>query len=282
MENIPTPPSGRRSDLREYGMMVEPSDTFPIAVFDRATESLLPYSVSFAVDKRPSGSGTLVTIGQKYGVLTAAHVVTDILQPEAREVTIIFMNQSHRFRVGKDFLVPRSIGPVDEGPDLAFVEILDATKLGTLKGKKSFIPLSPHYSGAYDFLEPKISTVCCLFGTPAEFDIVEENNAAAPWFITRTFFAARAQVVSSFSRGEFDYMKMGVIAGSDGFPRRYAGMSGGGVWHIPLFKSETGEYSYQHPELIGVAFWESDFTERGCTITCHGPQSLKKVGVDWI
>jgi hypothetical protein len=228
------PSAGPRIGPSTYEIRSESSDKFPEAVFAAGTESLLPYAVSFAVGKRPSGSGTLITIGQKYGILTAAHVVTDILQPKVDEVTIIFMNEAHRFSMGRDFLAPRIVGPVDEGPDLAFLEILDYGKLGTLKGKKSFFPLTPYRCQVFDLIADKRMTVCCLFGTPAEFDVVEDKDTTVPWTITRTFFEARAQVAAVCSKDGFDYLKMAVLAGRDGFPSVYGGVSGGGVWHIPL------------------------------------------------
>jgi hypothetical protein len=92
-----------------------------------------------------------------------------------------------------------------------------------------------------------------------------------------THFFGRAQVSEEFCSNGFDYLKFDMIAGHSGFPRDYRGVSGGGIWHVPFgIDPNAGINSLiiERPELVGVAFSQSDLVNDSRTIFAHGYKSL--------
>jgi hypothetical protein len=58
-------------------------------------------------------------------------------------------------------------------------------------------------------------------------------------------------------------------------PEYFNGMSGGGLWQVPLTKSESsGDIGYVTPILSGVVFYQVATTSTECGLRCHGPASL--------
>ena len=63
----------------------------------------------------------------------------------------------------------------------------------------------------------------------------------------------------------FDYIRLKMSAGEDGFPPNYQGVSGGGFWLI----APTG-----NPILGGLQFHQSGPENRGRILTGHGFDSI--------
>ena len=220
-------------------------------------------------------------IHEHYGILTAAHVVDDLLGAKTPMIAIVCTEQVHQLMVHRDHTEVTRFGPNQTdstiGPDLAFIRLLDPVVTSSLKAKKSFYPLSSSTCAIFDKIEPKNSATCCLTGAPAEIASEEGLRGTESHVLCNTHFAARAQVGGQVMAGGFDYLQMDVIAGRDSFPERYNGVSGGGVWHIPFaMNPEIGKSSmcYQRLELVGVAFHQSELIEESRIITCHGPRSI--------
>lgn len=171
------------------------------------------------------------------------------------------------------------------GPDLAFLCLLDNVTISSLKAKKSFYPLCSGNCDIFDQIHPKITSVCCLIGAPVEMAVEQGAMGSESHLLGSTHLAARAQITEETKIEGFDYLSVAVVAGRKGFPENYQGVSGGGLWHIPLsIDPEVGPSSiaYEHPELVGVAFYQSDFNEQSRTIFCHGPKSIYEMLVEQI
>jgi len=79
------------------------------------------------------------------------------------------------------------------------------------------------------------------------------------------------------SRDEFDFVRLRVTAGDYGFPKNYGGVSGGGIWLLPItMDPDVGPSSinFDAPFFAGVAFHQSGLTGRIRVITGHGPNSI--------
>jgi len=270
------PPS---DDSIEFGRYDE--SAIPEHLFDQATQELSNYFVSFSVDDRPSGSATLVTIDGNCGFLTAAHVVDDWSESAANCIAVVCAPHVHQLMLPTQHIDVTRYGPSRDpflGPDLAFVRINDTRCLGALRARKSFYPLSSSYHPEiFEQVEPRPCAICFVAGAPAEMAREEGVRRTRSHLLTSIHFFGRAQVAQEFSSNGFAYLKLDMLAGRSGFPSDYRGVSGGGVWHIPLaLDSEAGISSLrtERPELIGVAFCQSDLADGSRTIYAHGITSV--------
>jgi hypothetical protein len=260
----------------EYGHY--PEGTIPEALFDKATREIANYLVSFSIEDRPSGSATLVTMDSRYGFLTAAHVVNDLYESRSESIAIIFCDRLHRLPIRKDHLAATRIGPTNEGsgPDLAFLEVLDTKALGAIKAVKSFYPFTNPTAPQWETFEPKGGAICFIAGAPAEQSSETGTRMTESHILFTTLFCGRAQLSQIYAKDGFEYMVFGSVAGEDGFPQSFRGISGGGIWHVPFaIDPEKGPSSLTHlrSELIGIAFCQDELCENTRQITVHGYKS---------
>jgi len=78
------------------------------------------------------------------------------------------------------------------------------------------------------------------------------------------------------SRGEFDYLDVGVDLSMPDAPPSFRGVSGGGLWRVSIKRTKTGEFSWDHSDisLEGVAFYESGAAEGRRIVRCHGRRTI--------
>ena len=67
--------------------------------------------------------------------------------------------------------------------------------------------------------------------------------------------------------------------GSSMLPKSFRGMSGGGLWQVPLTRDPRGEITHEAPLLSGVVFYEEQ-TQASFNIKCHGRQSVYRVAYE--
>jgi hypothetical protein len=82
--------------------------------------------------------------------------------------------------------------------------------------------------------------------------------------------------------GDFDYLDFPV--GSESridAPIDWGGMSGGGIWQVPLKKGGAGPLPGP-PLLAGLMFFQYATTATRCGIKGHGPRSIYHVAYDAI
>jgi hypothetical protein len=252
-----------------------PEGTVPQWLFEKATREISDYSVSLSIDNAPAGSGTLVSFGRKFGILTAAHVLRHLERGRDSHFAIVYaLRITHRLLLDKRYIGSvrlDSASDESQGPDLALVIINDPACISTLKARKSFYSLSGRGPTYFSQL-PRQSALCFVFGAPAEFSTEQGEPGTPEHILLSTHFAGRAQVTGEFSNGGYDCLEFGVRAGDHGFPSSYGGVSGGGVWHIPVtLDPDRGlaSISYKHVELIGVAFYQSPDESGGRILTAQ-------------
>src|SRR5262249_35162908 len=141
LEEISNPTKSKDdSDLTvEYG--VHPQTDVPAEIKEAGTREMANYTVSLILKQRLIGSGTLVRVGDRHGILTAAHVA-EIVQNADQAIGINISSDPHGFFIPKQCLEHIVVGASQtlddpDGPDLSILRILDLNDLATIKSKKS-------------------------------------------------------------------------------------------------------------------------------------------------
>src|SRR5882724_963264 len=248
------------------------------------------FSVGFATIRKGDhgdnvvlgGSGTLIRIDDMYGVLTADHVLKYL--PADQHIGVIIPTGSeplvHRFTLAKDAFHRLRVGhPGDghytrKGPDISLLLIstLDAWSLGA---RKSFYDLSARYDEILRNLPGRTDGLWVVCGFVDEF--TTDHGPDRGFSAIKGFHggAAAVWVKSEHVSGDFDYCEFEVgYDGPDRVPRRFGGLSGGGLWHARLCRGEDGRVTPQRPVLGGVVFYESIQGDGRTIITCHSWRSI--------
>ena len=251
----------------------------PVALLDRAARAISDYSISLSIDNGSWGSGTLVCFEQYYGILTAAHVVSALERRKDKMIAIVCADHLHRLLLSRehiDIVRLDTLGEESQGPDLAFIAILDQDCVGTLKAKKSFYPIKRTSALTFEEYMPIESRLCFIFGAPAELATETGERGTPEHVLNSIHFAARAQLIGEFSNAGYNFLEFGLYAGEHGFQSKYGGISGGGVWHIPLtMNPDVGLESvdFESPELVGVVFYQRP-ADLGCVLIAQSYTSF--------
>ena len=258
----------------------------PDLSFDCSLEAkvLSQYTVGFAdiatrnnaEDASVVGSGTLVTIGAAYGVVTARHVIEKL--ERKKELALVRFPlkadviQSHRLDTRElEFLpLPGTDGP--DGPDLGFIRLPLVTQ-EVLIATSSFYPLSAKRPSMKDHYKG-LGMCDFVAGVVSEWTTDVE--------LTKKHRVKRFTLMMSagFSGDEREHCGLDVATFEPGPkpdispPSSYGGVSGGGVWRI-FFKPD-GSNDVEHRRLIGTAFYEFDPGDGIKRISHHGYRALEE------
>jgi hypothetical protein len=174
--------------------------------------------------------------------------------------------------------VPTDSAP-ENGPDLSFLIIRDPGLLAKLRTEKSFYALdSAPRPSFHPLLNPRIWGVA---GSPYEsFKRIEENYHGGPLSKMVNFVGTGCFPFQTLQDGDFDYLKLTVPSGEFGFPDDYEGISGGGIWLMPMEVDPSGDprtIRHRAPILAGVEFSQSGWQNRERILTGHGAHSIYTV-----
>ena len=262
----------------------------PNDVQNRLGRAVGDYSVPIVLDWQFLGSGTLIRFGNTRGILTAEHVIRHPTETGKRIDTSINSKQRlmttvaehpHELMIDARFLELRTTERHNDkfGPDLGFIKIPPGPFLDQIEARKSFVnvALDPDQR----FSEAMDERGCIVFsGFPDEARFLDEpkmgfqlvNGLLGIGFITGQD--------RRFDYGEYDYIEVGVSRKSGlGPPATFKGVSGGGLWRVPIVRKEAArenDVDFGKFRLAGVVFHESDPNEYQ-TIRAHGPVSLYKI-----
>lgn len=237
-------------------------------------------------DAFPAGSGTLVSVGSVYGILTAAHVLREL--PDYGKVGLVRFasapSVTQKLTIDMSHAVKLSIaGDVDgpKGPDIGFlrlalhdVGVLNATNVFFNLGKRRDSVLaiddqipSSHFDG--------ISGVIAEWTT----DLSPEGKFARVKYFRALYGVGL--VVRKYESNGYDLFDFEVTydEGSNS-PLSYEGMSGGALWRVYAAEDGNGQLSASDKRVFGVAFHQSELTDQKRIITCHGPKSVYRFLID--
>jgi hypothetical protein len=217
-----------------------------------------------------AGTGTLLSADGAHFILTARHVWEEVLKDAAHIGITLKPDVSHKFGIRRRdvavFGLPKPDAWNEWGPDLALLRI-PAEDVGSIGVYRVFLNVTkqPRRIDG-QFLEVQV-----LMGTPAAFGKI--TDAHADLQISGMFLGPEIQ----HERNGFDYLDYEFDLTFPGVPRRFGGVSGGGVWRVYMYYSpETGEIDWSI-SLHGVAYFELPIVEERRYVRCHGPQGIRAV-----
>jgi hypothetical protein len=229
------------------------------------------------MDKRIC-SGTFVSACGFNGILTAYHVATPVLAETqfglcitAREHAL-FVNSKNCQHVVVGHAENGNQGEM--GPDLSFIIIRDPKLLETIRSLKSFCNLDR--KDLEYFKSPIERMQWCISGSPYEASKLVGVVSDGPLMMYQNF-VGEATFHSRVQRGDYDFIRLNVTSGHANFPTNCKGMSGGGMWLVPLSVENNNDLStlrHEAPLLSGVSFYQSEVENGERIITGHGFDSI--------
>ncbi|MGA2177471.1 MAG: hypothetical protein ABSH38_21060 [Verrucomicrobiota bacterium] len=253
-------------------------------------EEIKYYCVSLFRNDVPHGSGTLISLGNVCGILTAHHVSDLALKVKGVDgdaLILVFAEHFHRFEIPlhtdpfKRLYEEVVVGAFHEshasqGPDLAFIHLFDPDKLSILKSKKLFYPLDHAKLNTVREL-PYQQMPWWISGAPEKRTTIQRRSQGGEFRARVQHFCGQATFLDEASSNSFDYLHLKIKTGEGKFPADCKGMSGGGVWLMPPNGDQNGglaSLKFKAPILTGVAFYQSEDQNQSRIITCHGPASI--------
>jgi hypothetical protein len=229
------------------------------------------------------GSGTLILIGEKYGILTAQHVIPILRRSDTLLISIA--SYRHRCEVdikNVDFIELSNDSNNEKRPDLAFV-LLRGSELDNIKAKKSFWNMSYWKSKVLSDPSCPKSSLWIISGHPEAYTKTEgpsERAIEAKCFRNMLGYTC---IKREFMEGEFDYFETGIFYKTEtNIPKDFGGVSGGGLWQIPISESQDGTVQANGSVLLGVAFKQTDIVGNKTEIICYGRHSIYNVLYDLV
>jgi hypothetical protein len=255
-------------------------------VFGAVNDCISDYAIGFAKflskadpeDATIAGSGTLVTAGGRYAILTADHVLDAL--PNSGDIGLIlpsrFGPQLHRatldMGVGRKLTVGRASYDQD-GPDLGLI-LLAPADISKLPSSKTFYNLDKRREQM--LASPRSIDMggwflCGMVGEQTSDLTPERGFARVKGF---RGFTGAGVVVAERRRADFDYLEFQAKynAAYEG-PDSFGGFSGGGLWQV-VFEERDGCINIVDALLAGVTFFQSEIIGDIRTIFCHGRGSV--------
>ena len=247
----------------------------PEALTRKAVAQLAHFSVSLIMNQKLIGSGTLVSLWPRLGVLTAQHVASLISEQESPFLGINMRGHPHQAAVRREFTSIHKPNIGDNAPDIAFVEIVDPSVNATIGSIKSFYRLD---GKSFDMFQdmPLESLEWYVSGAPDDFSQHRGKIGTS----THTLMTVHGLFGAVFQKrkvdGMTDVLRLRVGTGA-GFPKSYGGVSGGGVWITPFsMDPDVGSSSLQIEPcfLAGVAFYQEELEGDSRVIVAVGPSVI--------
>ena len=225
-----------------------------------------------------AGSGTLVTVGSLYGILTAAHVIEAL--PKAGEVGLVVgIEDPSKFQRQTilmehiDSVTMRGAKSSDVGPDLGFLRLPEET-IGWLKAQRSFYNLLRRQQDALANKEPTKSHADVVLGMIHELtaDVASDKPFVRRQQFTALFGGATLGVMRYLNGYDIFYYEPTKDFGFE-LPKSFQGTSGGAIWRFYV-EEKDNQINVVDRRLVGVPYFQ-DITQRKTReIVCHGPKTI--------
>ncbi len=229
------------------------------------------------------GSGTLVAVGETRAILTAHHVIRVL--PRDRRLGLLLSPTLQQHTIDTQGLAFLEIdrGTDDStGPDLGAV-ILTPSIASSIGAKKTFYNLDRRRDAQLNAPLDRRDGVWFVHGFIDE-KTVEEPGTAEYSRVKRFYnLSGAGGPEPPVQVGEYDYLTFPVSYGGRSVaPSSFGGMSGGGLWQVPLARNDQRALIHRAPLLSGVVFYQEPTTETQCGVKCHGPISVYRIAYDAI
>ncbi|MEW6659941.1 MAG: hypothetical protein AB1424_14880 [Thermodesulfobacteriota bacterium] len=221
------------------------------------------------------GSGTFVSFSNTFGILTAAHVVNLLKRPFS--LGLIISEHVHKYKIDSNYLeiihLAKGEGESD-GPDLAFI-VIPSSELGTIRAKKSFHNLDIKRDLILNNPPEFDRGIWAVCGVPNEKTIDHPPGIKFDPLKGFLMLIGFGSIRRTYTAGEYDYCDFEVnYDSSPDIPQSFGGVSGGGLWQIPLRKSSEQTIEPIEYILSGVAFYQTERTGLNRSIKCHARNSI--------
>jgi len=222
------------------------------------------------------GCGTFVRIEDRYGILTAHHVVKELIPP-FRLGLILRLEEAQSFMIDSDHLTICELAVSDEeevGHDLAFIELY-GPDVGTVKANKQFVNLSLERETVLPNPLGLNQGAWFIWGAAAYRNTIEPPERGLEPIIGLHGLCGPGLAVNETHDSEHDYVDIQVNYG-EGYetPRTFRGYSGGGLWQIRIEGINTDSPTPTEWIYSGVIINQSDVVDDKRMLTCHGRRSV--------
>ncbi|MCK4857621.1 MAG: hypothetical protein KAT58_06620 [candidate division Zixibacteria bacterium] len=247
-------------------------------------EAVSPYCVCLApmfVGERGEeplfiASGTLIQVQNIQGILTAQHVVTNELFKKSTHLGILLKDEYIQKLPRKRFVVRSVANPVSEskGPDLAII-LFSAEDAGWPKAFKRFYNIDKYRDDVLQHPLDEALGAWAVCGCPAEAVNMEENSNSMKRTICVEAHVDLSGLENTWEEETYDYADVSVrYDDQNNIPTSFEGLSGGGLWQVPLSEEADGSISVGAPILSGVAFYQTAVDNDCRSIRCHFRKSI--------
>ena len=221
------------------------------------------------------GAGTLVEAAGRHGIVTAYHV--------AREFSGECYLGLTTSTTGNDFKIHASqvdVSPFDSpadgeyGPDLAFISIgpRDRDEIAQVK---EFYSLSAAKPGALDAPPPLDVGVWVACGSPHERSRLDPGDDRFDAIAAFQLFCGFGGVDNEFQHAGMDFLEMAIDSTEPpDSSLSLKGMSGGGLWQVPIALSPTRQLLPSRFLFSGVIFWRDSLPDGRLLLRSHGRRSI--------
>jgi hypothetical protein len=224
------------------------------------------------------GSGTFVSNGEVYGILTAYHVITEFISTSYLGLTLSCDEDDYKIPWKELILLNIGVPKTSEsGPDLVFIQ-LSSSHVKRIEKYKTFYSLLDHKKELLtNPLDLDIGPwVIC--GGLQERSKTEDSQGRFSACLTFEQFCGFGSVEREYSLYGFDYLEFDLEHPLlKETPRTFKGMSGGGLWQIPMNKGITDTFIPSRFLLSGVIFWRSPVSNNLRYLKCHGRRSIYEI-----
>jgi hypothetical protein len=221
------------------------------------------------------GSGTFVVSGNTFAVLTAGHVVENLKKPFSLGLSV--QESEHKYLIDSELLTPRVIarGKDDSaGPDLGII-ILPDVAIGWIKASRSFYDLDAGLEYLRNGSCDADIYAAALCGVP---DVLKRDQPSERGYTgvrLYTQLCLFGSVGNTYVVDDFDYCDAEInYDSSNTLPESFEGVSGGGLWFVPLREKGRNIIETEKPILHGVAFYQTQRQGSLRAIRCQGPMSI--------
>lgn len=223
------------------------------------------------------GTGTFVKIGERFGILTAAHVTREIEWHMPCPLGLTLVPEVHRFDIKPGFFDITEIGtpPSDgEGPDLSFI-VLGLPDVGAINARKSFLGLDRDRDKMLSHPPLLTDGPWFICGVPGSRTTEEAPEGGFQEVAGFHGMCGITVPLKEYSKDGFDYIEVDAdYQGGVNIPSTFKGFSGGGLWQIIPAESVVDDFTIGEILLSGVTFAESSMVHQSRTVICHGRSSV--------
>ena len=189
---------------------------------------------------------------------------------------LLVLESEHRMEFKCKYLQSIKIGRGSdefEGPDLSFI-VFPENEAAKVKPYKQFFDLSVYQDNMLKNRPDPHIGIWFIWGIPDEYTELLESDKGLGEIMSLTGGSMLVGPNREYMNGEYDYIEPDIdYNGPEKPPDSLGGISGGGLWFIPIKRSgntlEPAEFI-----LSGVAFYQSEIKNSKRFIKCHGILSI--------